>query len=106
MAVDERMLEPRSMTYVYDMIQERAEEDQAFRAELLKDPKSAMFEAFGIQLPDSLEVEVHEMHETTSDDGAAVGHIVLPPSSRLSDEDMRGIAGAGWVWNWGPETRR
>ena len=96
--LDQRLVEPRTMSFVYDMIQERASEDEAFRASLLKQPKVAIKEAFGVDVADNLEVKVYEMHETTGDDGAAIGHIVLPPPSKLSDEQLKGVAGAAWGW--------
>ena len=97
--IDKRLQEPRSMTYVYDMIQERASEDEGFRAHLLKDAHGAVKSAFGVDMPQNLKVQVHEMHQTVADDGSAIGHIVLPPPSKLTDEQMKGISGARWTWD-------
>ena len=104
--MDKRLEEPRSMTYVYDMIQERASEDEGFRAHLLKDAHGAVKEAFGVDMPSNLKVHVHEMHETTGDDGAAIGHIVLPPPAQLSQEEMANVVGglcigdSSKIWCW------
>ena len=64
---------------------EMAMKDQDFRARLLADPKAAVQEATGLALPDSVTILVHE--ETSS-----VGHLVLPPSGSLADEDLEQIA--------------
>ena len=64
---------------------EMAVKDQEFRARLLANPKEAVQEATGLALPDSVTIHVHEESET-------VGHLVLPPSGRLADEDLEQIA--------------
>ena len=64
---------------------EMAMKDQDFRARLLADPKAAVQEATGLALPDSVTIHVHEESES-------VGHLVLPPSSSLADEDLEQIA--------------
>ena len=86
----------------------KASGDAAFRAKLVDDPKAAIAEELGVTLPTSLSIEVHE--ETT-----ATAHLVLPPGSKLSEGDLRAVAGgdalrdAGdaigdWVWGgeWNP----
>ena len=61
----------------------KAAEDEDFRAQLIGDPKSTIEKALGITIPDS--VKVHEESGTEA-------HLVLPPSSRLSDSDMRAVS--------------
>jgi len=63
----------------------RAAEDDAFRTRLIEDPKSAIKEALNVDLPDTVTVQVHE-------DSALSAHLVLPPSSALSDQDLEAIA--------------
>ena len=63
----------------------KATADDGFRGQLIADPKAAVKEALGVDLPESLTVHVHE--ET-----ALSAHIVLPPSASLSDVDLEGIA--------------
>ena len=74
----------------------RAEEDQAFRARLIEDPKGAIEEAVGVKIPGEITVTVHA--ETPND-----FHLVLPPTpgGRMSGEELReasGGWGAGGAW--------
>ena len=62
-----------------------ATEDERFRARLIANPKAAIQEALGIHLPESLSVTVYE-------DSATAAHLVLPPSARLTDEDLEQVA--------------
>ena len=68
------------------MVMDKAADDADFRAMLLSDPKAAISQELGVTLPAGFKVEVHE-------EGADVGHLVLPPPSRLSEADMRQAAG-------------
>ena len=68
----------------------RAGRDAEFRARLLADPKGAIGDELGVGLPAGLAVEVHE-------DDAVTRHLVLPPSSRLSEGDLRAVSGGRWV---------
>ena len=43
-----------------------------------------------MSLPAGLNVEVHE-------DDAVTAHLVLPPSSRLNEADLRAVSGGRWV---------
>ena len=67
----------------------KAAGDEAFRRRLVEDPKAAIKEAFGLELPGSLTVHVHE-------DTATTAHLVLPPSAGLTESDLEGVA-AGHV---------
>lgn len=63
--------------------------DEAFKTKLLSDPKSAIAEAMGLMLPESLEIRVYE-------DTPTVKHLVLPVNpfnSELSDADLELVAG-------------
>ena len=63
--------------------------DEAFKTKLLSDPKSAIAEAMGLTLPESLEIRVYE-------DTPTVKHLVLPVNpfnSELSDADLELVAG-------------
>ena len=70
---------------------DKAAKDEDFRARLLADPKEAVREATGLNLPDSVSIEVHEESSNSA-------HLVLPPSGRLADGDLERIA-AGDVYN-------
>jgi len=49
----------------------RAWEDEAFKQELLSNPRAAIEEALGVTLPEGIEIYVHEQTPTTV-------HLVLP----------------------------
>ena len=70
-----------------------ATEDEHFRARLIANPKAAIQEALGIQLPESLSVTVYE-------DSATAAHLVLPPRARLTDEDLEQVAAGHDVTYW------
>ena len=57
---------------------EKAAADDGFRAQLMADPKAALRDALGVSIPESFSVEMHE-------EGADVAHLVIPPSSGLSE---------------------
>ena len=63
----------------------RAAGDDGFRAKLVEDPKATIKEALGLDLPDSISVQVHE-------ESALSAHLVLPPSADLTEADLEGIA--------------
>ena len=67
---------------------ERAVTDEEFRQRLMTDPKAAVKDALGLDLPEAISVQVHEDTATTS-------HLVLPPTSNLSQTDL--VAAAGGV---------
>ena len=71
----------------------KAAVDADFRARLLNDPKGAIGQELGVVLPASMAVKVHEEDGTT-------GHLVLPPASRLSEGDLRSVAGGGEFGDW------
>lgn len=58
----------------------KAEKDDAFRERLLANPKQAIEEAFGVRLTEDQKIYVH----AETDD---ITHIVLPPKSKLSEEE-------------------
>ena len=63
--------------------------NQAFKAKLLKEPKLAIAEATGTELPNSLMVRIYE-------DTPTLKHLVLPvnpASEELSDAELEAIAG-------------
>ena len=58
----------------------KAANDSEFRARLLRHPRDAIKEQFGVTLDEGHEIHVHE--ETD-----AATHLVLPPKSRFSEEE-------------------
>ncbi len=74
---------------------DKAVNDPDYRAKLLDDPNAAVGEELGVSIPDSLSVHVHE-------EGASDVHLVLPPSSHLSESDLGAVAAgsAEWAESW------
>ena len=71
----------------------RASEDADFRARLVADPKAAISFEIGMAIPEGFDVVVHEDSGTTA-------HLVLPPSSALTEAEMEEMAGGrGYVGN-------
>ncbi len=65
---------------------DKATGDAEFRARLIGDPKGALEQELGVAIPASMSIEVHEESEETA-------HLVLPPDSKLSESDLRAVAG-------------
>ena len=74
-------------------IEERAAADADFRARLLSDPKGAVYEELGVHIPASFAIEVHEESGTSA-------HLVLPPSSQLTDTDLEMVTGGVARFDW------
>ena len=75
----------------------KAAADDAFRTQLVDDPKAAIKEALGMDLPDSVSVQVHE-------EAALSAHLVLPPKASLTETDLEVIAAGhstGNIYNGG-----
>lgn len=72
----------------------KADEDSDFRARLIADPKAAISSEIGTDIPEGLDVVVHE-------DGATTFHLVLPPSPELSEAELENVAGGGQLeWHY------
>ena len=65
---------------------EKAGNDPDFRERLLDDPRGAVARELGVSVPDSLTIRVHE-------EDAASAHLVLPPSSTLTEPELATVAG-------------
>ena len=74
------------------LIQEKLADDPDFRAQLLADPKSALSALVGTDLPDFIDVTVHE--ESLTD-----VHLVIPAGvgDEINEEDLELVAG-GVCW--------
>lgn len=64
----------------------RVAEDEGFRALLLENPKEAIRQETGIEIPEDFTIQVHEENSMTA-------HVVLPPSENLTEADMQVVAG-------------
>ena len=69
----------------------KAAEDEGFRSLLREDPRKAVSQAVGWDVPDDIKLVVHE-------EDSATFHLVLPASDRLSNSDMARIS-AGAMWS-------
>ena len=67
---------------------QKASTDSGFRSRLLENPRSTIEEEFGVILPETFTIRVHEQSATEA-------HLVLPPDSRLSEADLELISGGG-----------
>jgi len=68
------------------VIRERAISDPEFRQALVADPRSAMRAAFGLDLPEGVELSVLEESDNQL-------YLVLPPAKALSEQELAGVAG-------------
>ena len=64
----------------------KASADEGFRARLLGDPKGAIAQEFGVAMPASLSVEVHE-------ESANTAHLILPAAGSLTESELEAAAG-------------
>ena len=75
------------------LIQERLATDPSFRAALVSDPRAAVAELVGVDIPDQVTVTVHEESLTSI-------HLVLPSANaagELADDDLE-LVGGGMCW--------
>jgi len=71
-----------------DQIIQKAWEDAEFKKQLIANPKEAVKEAFGIEVPDTIEVEVVE-------ESADKHYLVIPPNPTKAKEE---ISAQGAMW--------
>ena len=71
----------------------RANEDADFRSRLLGDPGGTIGRELDVAIPGSMSIHVHEDTDT-------IAHLVLPPSSRLSEGDLRTAVGGTEFGDW------
>jgi hypothetical protein len=87
------MTEEREPGSAIRAIVSKAVRDEDFRELLLRDPRSGVTEALGVEVPAEITVHVHENSATDV-------HVVLPPPVVLSaqrpltDEDLQTVAGS------------
>ena len=72
------------------MLIARAQADPEFRSHLLTDPRAAIGELVGSEVPEEITIHVHE-------DSATSFHLVLPLSGELREDELD-AAFAGCTW--------
>ena len=71
------------------IIAERIAADPAFRETLLADPRGGLSEIVGFDIPDTVQVVLHEESLTQI-------HLTIPASADLNESDLELVAGGGW----------
>ena len=79
--------EMKSGAEMRDHILGRATDDAAFRTRLAADPKATLNDEFGVSLPDSFAISVHE-------DSSTHVNLVLPPNNELDVNELKAITAA------------
>ena len=72
----------------YDQLFEQVRTDETFKQRFLKEPKT-VFAEMGIEIPDSVEIKIHE-------DTPTLKHLVIPactPNDELSESELMMVAG-------------
>ena len=64
---------------------QKAMENPEFRSQLTADPRATISKEFDIEIPDNLDIQVHESDMRTV-------HLALPPSTELNEEQLEAIA--------------
>ena len=92
---------PPKQQQALEAVLDRATVDQAFRDQLLANPRRAIMEGFGIGIPSTFNVKFIEK------DRGVDALIVLPdvrrPEGELSEDDLESVSGGAHVdpgWNW------
>ena len=79
-------------TEVEAMLAERIAADPAFRDALLADPRGVVSGVVGFDIPDTVQVVLHEESLTQI-------HLTIPSSDNLADTDLELVAGGGACWS-------
>ena len=74
------------------IIAERIAADPSFRETLLADPRGVVAEIVGFDIPETVQVVLHEESLTQI-------HLTIPAANSLTDADLELVAGGGRV-NW------
>jgi hypothetical protein len=76
------------------IIAERIAADPGFRDTLLADRRAVLSEVVGFDIPESVQVVLHEESLTHI-------HLTIPAGENLSGTDLELVAGAGWEFGGG-----
>ena len=78
---------------VETIIAERIAAEPAWRDTLLADPRTAVAQITGVDIPDSVEIVLHEESLTQI-------HLTIPASEALSDSELEVASGGMCPGNW------
>ena len=81
-----------SRSEVEAIIAERIAADPTFRETLLADPRGVVAEIVDVDIPDNVQVVLHEESLTQI-------HLTIPASASLSDADLELVAGGRGFWD-------
>lgn len=70
-----------------DRLIAQASDNDDFRARLVADPKAILRDEYGIVVPESVKIHVHE-------EDATAAHLVLPRSKKLTEAELQAASGA------------
>ena len=73
-------------------LMERAGVDESFRAQLMADPKAAIYDELGLEVPEDVNIKVHE-------NDAQTVHLTLP-ATELAEEQLEAIAAGRCCCCW------
>ena len=80
-----------SVQEIRDDLVSKAAEDDDFRGRLVEDTHAVIEEKYGFEIPEGMNLVVVE-------DDASTIHLVLPRSSRLTDEELATASGGEFYW--------
>lgn len=80
----------KTVEEVREEIVKKASENEAFRAELVADPKVAIEKELGVTIPEGFKIGVHE-------DNIMSINLVLPPAE-LSEEELSAVVAGAQMW--------
>ena len=80
----------KTVEEIREEIIRKASENEAFRAELLADPKAAIERELGVAIPEGFQIGVHE-------DNIMSINLVLPPAE-LSEADLSAVVAGSQTW--------
>jgi len=75
---------------VESLIADRIAADPSFRDSLLADPQTVLSEVVGFDIPETVEVVLHEESLTQI-------HLTIPSAQALSDDDLELVVGGSWL---------
>ncbi len=70
---------------IQSQLVEKSVQDAEFRRQLIADPKNIIHQEFGIEIPDSIQIQVHDSDLQNL-------HLSLPPSTELTEEQLEAIS--------------